>query len=162
MSSHAGPQEWAVLWCYHGNLEPALHQHQESHLMAILPQRHQLHQLPHCQHGKISPNCLFVVLLSYCKWSLNPVCFTSDPSPGAGIFCLTWPLSIVLQLSKMHPDEYQNIIKRLESHYQEFMRSCQGSEMFGEEEKKTMQGNFDKAQKHYTTLVIQLPTHSES
>lgn len=62
----------------------------------------------------------------------------------------------------MHPDEYQNIIKRLEFHYQDFMRSSQGSEMFGEEEKKNMQGNFDKAQKHYSTLVIQLPTYSES
>uniref|UniRef100_A0A8C9XW16 Desmoplakin n=1 Tax=Sander lucioperca TaxID=283035 RepID=A0A8C9XW16_SANLU len=64
-------------------------------------------------------------------------------------------------LSKMRPDEYRNIIKRLETHYQEFMRTSQGSELFGEEEKKTMQGHFDKAQTYYDTLIIQLPAYSE-
>uniref|UniRef100_A0A8C9XXG6 Desmoplakin n=1 Tax=Sander lucioperca TaxID=283035 RepID=A0A8C9XXG6_SANLU len=62
-------------------------------------------------------------------------------------------------LSKMRPDEYRNIIKRLETHYQEFMRTSQGSELFGEEEKKTMQGHFDKAQTYYDTLIIQLPAY---
>ncbi|XP_031150028.1 desmoplakin isoform X3 [Sander lucioperca] len=64
-------------------------------------------------------------------------------------------------LSKMRPDEYRNIIKRLETHYQEFMRTSQGSELFGEEEKKTMQGHFDKAQTYYDTLIIQLPAYKE-
>uniref|UniRef100_A0A8C5GMS1 Desmoplakin a n=1 Tax=Gouania willdenowi TaxID=441366 RepID=A0A8C5GMS1_GOUWI len=40
-------------------------------------------------------------------------------------------------LSKMRPDEYRSILKRLETHYQEFLRHSQGSEMFGDEEKKT-------------------------
>uniref|UniRef100_A0A671YAQ3 Desmoplakin n=1 Tax=Sparus aurata TaxID=8175 RepID=A0A671YAQ3_SPAAU len=62
-------------------------------------------------------------------------------------------------LSNMRPDEYRSIIKRLETHYQEFLRTSQGSEMFGEEEKKTIQGHFDKAQSHYDTLIIQLPTY---
>ena len=61
----------------------------------------------------------------------------------------------------MRPEEYRSIIKRLETHYQEFLRTSQGSEMFGEEEKKTIQGHFDKAQSHYDTLIIQLPTYSE-
>lgn len=65
------------------------------------------------------------------------------------------------QLSKMRPEEYRSIIKRLETHYQEFLRSSQGSEMFGEEDKKTIQGHFDKAQNHYDTLIIQLPSYRE-
>uniref|UniRef100_A0AAX7UP48 Desmoplakin a n=1 Tax=Astatotilapia calliptera TaxID=8154 RepID=A0AAX7UP48_ASTCA len=67
----------------------------------------------------------------------------------------------ITMLSKMRPEEYRNVIKGLETHYQEFMRTSQGSEMFGEEEKKLIQGNFDKAQAHYDTLVIQLPTESQ-
>lgn len=72
-----------------------------------------------------------------------------------------WPLSVAWQLSKMRPDEYRSIIKRLETRYQEFLRTSQGSEMFGEQEKNTIQGHFDKAQSHYDTLIIQLPTYSE-
>ncbi|MEQ2280044.1 hypothetical protein AMECASPLE_015614 [Ameca splendens] len=62
-------------------------------------------------------------------------------------------------LSKMGPEEYRTIIKRLETHYQEFLRTSHGSDMFGEEEKKTMQGQFEKAQQHYDTLIIQLPNY---
>uniref|UniRef100_A0A8C9XTE9 Desmoplakin n=1 Tax=Sander lucioperca TaxID=283035 RepID=A0A8C9XTE9_SANLU len=72
-----------------------------------------------------------------------------------------WLTSCSFCLSKMRPDEYRNIIKRLETHYQEFMRTSQGSELFGEEEKKTMQGHFDKAQTYYDTLIIQLPAYKE-
>ncbi|XP_072220758.1 desmoplakin-A isoform X3 [Leuresthes tenuis] len=64
-------------------------------------------------------------------------------------------------LSNMRPEEYRGIIKRLETHYQEFMQSSRGSEMFGEDDKKTIQGHFDKAQQHYDTLIIQLPTYIE-
>ncbi|XP_072220757.1 desmoplakin-A isoform X2 [Leuresthes tenuis] len=64
-------------------------------------------------------------------------------------------------LSNMRPEEYRGIIKRLETHYQEFMQSSRGSEMFGEDDKKTIQGHFDKAQQHYDTLIIQLPTYKE-
>ncbi|XP_022071779.2 desmoplakin-A isoform X2 [Acanthochromis polyacanthus] len=63
-------------------------------------------------------------------------------------------------LSKMRPEEYRSVIKRLETHYQEFLRTSQGSEMFGEEDKKVIQGHFDKAQTHYDTLIVQLPTYT--
>uniref|UniRef100_A0A8C5GMC7 Desmoplakin a n=1 Tax=Gouania willdenowi TaxID=441366 RepID=A0A8C5GMC7_GOUWI len=56
-------------------------------------------------------------------------------------------------LSKMRPDEYRSILKRLETHYQEFLRHSQGSEMFGDEEKKVIQGHIDQAQTHYDTLI---------
>lgn len=61
----------------------------------------------------------------------------------------------------MRPDEYRSLIKRLETHYQEFLQTSKGSEMFGDDEKKSIQGHFEKAQGHYETLVIQLPTYSE-
>lgn len=64
-------------------------------------------------------------------------------------------------LSKMRPEEYRSIIKRLETHYQEFLHTSQGSEMFGEDERKTIQGHFDKAQNHYDTLIIQLPAYKD-
>ncbi|XP_056276918.1 desmoplakin-A isoform X2 [Pseudoliparis swirei] len=66
----------------------------------------------------------------------------------------------VSMLSKMRPEEYRNIIKQLETHYQEFLHTSKGSEMFGEEEKKKFQGNFDSAQNHYDTLVIQIPAYN--
>ncbi|TNN75848.1 Desmoplakin [Liparis tanakae] len=66
----------------------------------------------------------------------------------------------VSMLSKMRPEEYRNIIKQLETHYQEFLHTSKGSEMFGEEEKKKIQGNFNSAQNHYDTLVIQIPAHN--
>lgn len=61
----------------------------------------------------------------------------------------------------MRPEEYRSIMKRMETHYQEFLRTSQGSELFGEQEKETIQGHVDKAQSHYDTLIIQLPAYSE-
>lgn len=61
----------------------------------------------------------------------------------------------------MRPEEYRSLIKRLETHYQEFLQTSKGSEMFGEDDKNTIQGHFEKAQDHYETLVIQLPAYSE-
>uniref|UniRef100_A0A4W5MGE2 Desmoplakin n=1 Tax=Hucho hucho TaxID=62062 RepID=A0A4W5MGE2_9TELE len=66
-----------------------------------------------------------------------------------------------LTLTMMRPEEFRNIIKSLETHYQEFVRNSHGSEMFGEDEKKRMEGQYAGAQTHYDTLVIGLPTHSE-
>lgn len=82
-------------------------------------------------------------------------------SPSLCLFTYCDPLFIAPQLSKMRPEEYRSLIKRLETHYQEFLQTSKGSEMFGDDEKKTIQGHFEKAQDHYETLVIQLPTYSE-
>ncbi|XP_057713577.1 desmoplakin-A-like isoform X2 [Corythoichthys intestinalis] len=64
-------------------------------------------------------------------------------------------------ISKMRPEEYRSIIKRLETHYQEFLRTSQGCDLFGEEDKITIQNSFDKAQNHYDTLVVQLTGYKE-
>uniref|UniRef100_A0A6Q2Z361 Desmoplakin b n=1 Tax=Esox lucius TaxID=8010 RepID=A0A6Q2Z361_ESOLU len=68
----------------------------------------------------------------------------------------------VHMLSQMRPEEYRSIIKRLETHYQEFLHNSHGSEMFGEDEKKTIEGQYAGAQKHYDTIVINLPAHNQN
>uniref|UniRef100_A0A8C2FMM8 Desmoplakin a n=1 Tax=Cyprinus carpio TaxID=7962 RepID=A0A8C2FMM8_CYPCA len=65
-------------------------------------------------------------------------------------------------LSRMRPEEYRNIIKNLELHYQEFMRNSLGSEMFSDEDKRKMEMQYVGAQTHYDQLVIQLPSYSET
>lgn len=62
----------------------------------------------------------------------------------------------------MRPEEYRNIIKSLEIHYQEFMRNSLGSEMFGDEDKRKMEMQYAGAQSHYDQLVIQLPSYSKT
>lgn len=62
----------------------------------------------------------------------------------------------------MRPEEYRNIIKSLEIHYQEFMRNSLGSEMFGDEDKRKMEMQYAGAQTHYDQLVIQLPGYSKT
>uniref|UniRef100_A0A8C1K6E0 Desmoplakin a n=1 Tax=Cyprinus carpio TaxID=7962 RepID=A0A8C1K6E0_CYPCA len=65
-------------------------------------------------------------------------------------------------LSRMRPEEYRNIIKNLELHYQEFMRNSLGSEMFSDEDKRKMEMQYVGAQTHYDQLVIQLPSYSKT
>ncbi|KAJ3595119.1 hypothetical protein NHX12_004424 [Muraenolepis orangiensis] len=63
-------------------------------------------------------------------------------------------------LSTMRPEEYRSVIKRLETHYQEFLRTSQGSDIFGEDEQKNIKGQFAFAQNHYDGLIVQIPTYS--
>ncbi|XP_018616123.1 desmoplakin-B isoform X2 [Scleropages formosus] len=65
----------------------------------------------------------------------------------------------ISMLAKMRPEEYRNIIRSLETHYQEFQRNCLGSEMFGDEDKKNIETGYTSAQAHYDKLVIQLPAY---
>ncbi|KAM3604382.1 uncharacterized protein V6R79_010310 [Siganus canaliculatus] len=62
-------------------------------------------------------------------------------------------------LSKMPPEEYRKLIKSLETHYQEFLRNSQGSEMFSDEERRKFQENYEQAQNVYETLIYQLTTY---
>ncbi|XP_032624497.1 desmoplakin isoform X3 [Chelonoidis abingdonii] len=64
----------------------------------------------------------------------------------------------IAKLKTMRTEDYQRIITDLEIHYQEFLRNSQGSEMFGDDDKRKIQTQFTDAQKHYQTLVIQLPS----
>ncbi|XP_023128065.2 plectin isoform X2 [Amphiprion ocellaris] len=62
-------------------------------------------------------------------------------------------------LAKMRPEEYRQIIKSLETHYEEFKLSSHGSQMFADEDKRSIENQFTGAQAHYDQLVVQLPTY---
>ncbi|KAL4630997.1 desmoplakin isoform X1 [Arapaima gigas] len=64
-------------------------------------------------------------------------------------------------LAQMRPEEYRSIIKSLETHYQEFRRNCLGSEMFGEEDKRNIETQYNGAQTYYDSLVVLLPGYGE-
>uniref|UniRef100_A0A8C3A980 Desmoplakin n=1 Tax=Cyclopterus lumpus TaxID=8103 RepID=A0A8C3A980_CYCLU len=67
----------------------------------------------------------------------------------------------VSMLSSMRPDEYRQLIKSLETHYEEFKRSSHGSQMFADEDKKSIETQFTGAQTHFDKIVVQLPTYSQ-
>ncbi|XP_042272853.1 desmoplakin-like isoform X2 [Thunnus maccoyii] len=62
-------------------------------------------------------------------------------------------------LAKMRPEEYRQMIKSLETHYEEFKLSSHGSQMFADEDKRGIEKQFNEAQAHYEDLVVQLPTY---
>uniref|UniRef100_A0AAR2M361 Desmoplakin a n=1 Tax=Pygocentrus nattereri TaxID=42514 RepID=A0AAR2M361_PYGNA len=64
-------------------------------------------------------------------------------------------------LSQMKPEEYRNIIKNLELHYQEFLRLSHGSDMFGVEDKAKIEAEYSGAQSHYEVLLTKLPNITE-
>uniref|UniRef100_A0A6Q2XW86 Desmoplakin b n=1 Tax=Esox lucius TaxID=8010 RepID=A0A6Q2XW86_ESOLU len=65
----------------------------------------------------------------------------------------------ISMLSRMRPEEYRSILKSLETHYSEFLQSSQGSEMFKDEDKRSMESQYSGAQSHYDQLVVQLPSY---
>lgn len=68
---------------------------------------------------------------------------------------------VCVQLARMRPEEYRQIIKNLETHFEEFKVSSHGSQMFADEDKRTIENQFTGAQAHYDQLVVQLPTYSQ-
>uniref|UniRef100_A0A8C4GWH8 Desmoplakin b n=1 Tax=Dicentrarchus labrax TaxID=13489 RepID=A0A8C4GWH8_DICLA len=68
----------------------------------------------------------------------------------------------ISMLAKMRPEEYRQIMKNLETHFQEFKVSCHGSQMFVDEDKRAMENQFNGAQAHYDRLVVQLPTYNQT
>ncbi|KAI3368456.1 hypothetical protein L3Q82_025467, partial [Scortum barcoo] len=67
----------------------------------------------------------------------------------------------ISMLAKMRPEEYRQIIKNLETHFEEFKVSCHGSQMFGDEDKRSMENQFNGAQANYKQLVVQLHGYIE-
>uniref|UniRef100_A0A7N8XU24 Desmoplakin b n=1 Tax=Mastacembelus armatus TaxID=205130 RepID=A0A7N8XU24_9TELE len=64
-------------------------------------------------------------------------------------------------LAKMRPEDYRQIFKNLENHFEEFKLSCHNSQMFDDEDKRRMETQVSGAQTHYEQLVVQLPTYSQ-
>lgn len=67
----------------------------------------------------------------------------------------------VLQLAEMRPEEYRKIIKNLETHFAEFKVSCNGSQMFADDDKRAIESEYNGAAAHYDQLVVQLPVYSQ-
>uniref|UniRef100_A0A673Y7U4 Desmoplakin n=1 Tax=Salmo trutta TaxID=8032 RepID=A0A673Y7U4_SALTR len=61
----------------------------------------------------------------------------------------------ITMLSRMRPEEYRSILKGLETHYSEFIHCCHGSEMFKDEDKRSIESQYTGAQAHYDQLVKQ-------
>ncbi|KAM9365280.1 desmoplakin-B [Pholidichthys leucotaenia] len=67
----------------------------------------------------------------------------------------------ISMLAKMRPEEYRQIIKSLETHYDEFIVNSHGSQIFDEEDKRTIEDQVNTAQSHYEQLVVQVPSYVE-
>uniref|UniRef100_A0A7N9AQE0 Desmoplakin b n=1 Tax=Mastacembelus armatus TaxID=205130 RepID=A0A7N9AQE0_9TELE len=65
-------------------------------------------------------------------------------------------------LAKMRPEDYRQIFKNLENHFEEFKLSCHNSQMFDDEDKRRMETQVSGAQTHYEQLVVQLPTYKQT
>uniref|UniRef100_A0A8C7HVN1 Desmoplakin n=1 Tax=Oncorhynchus kisutch TaxID=8019 RepID=A0A8C7HVN1_ONCKI len=65
----------------------------------------------------------------------------------------------VTMLSRMRPEEYRSILKSLEAHYSEFTHCCHGSEMFKDEDKRSIESQYTGAHAHYDRLLVQLPEY---
>lgn len=70
-------------------------------------------------------------------------------------------MCVYVQLARMRPEEYHRIIKNLESHYEEFKLASYGSQMFVDEDKRSLENQYTGAQAHYDQLVVQLPAYSQ-
>ncbi|KAM6938946.1 desmoplakin-B [Lycodopsis pacificus] len=65
----------------------------------------------------------------------------------------------VSTVSRMRPEAYRQLIKSLETHYEEFILSSHGSQMFADEDKRSIENQFTGAQAHYEQMVVQLPNY---
>ncbi|KAM4574480.1 uncharacterized protein V3H82_009165 isoform 2-T2 [Fundulus diaphanus] len=65
----------------------------------------------------------------------------------------------ISMLSKMRPEEYRQILRKLEAHYEEFKVSSHDSELIVDEDMRNMENQVNGAHAHYNKLVVELPTH---
>ncbi|XP_034738406.1 desmoplakin-like isoform X13 [Etheostoma cragini] len=65
----------------------------------------------------------------------------------------------ISMLSSMRPEEYRQLIKSLETHYDEFRVNSHGSQVFTDDDKRAIENQFTGAQDHYEQIVVQLPTY---
>uniref|UniRef100_I3JGQ8 Desmoplakin b n=1 Tax=Oreochromis niloticus TaxID=8128 RepID=I3JGQ8_ORENI len=68
----------------------------------------------------------------------------------------------ITMLAKMRPEEYRKMIKSMETHYDEFILNSVNSQMFADEDKRSIENQVNDAQSHYEQLVVQIPTYTEA
>ncbi|KAF4088598.1 hypothetical protein AMELA_G00056630 [Ameiurus melas] len=66
----------------------------------------------------------------------------------------------ITMLSKMKPEEYRNIIKGLEHHYEEFRRLSHQSNLFEDADKKKIEAEYSSAQTHYDQIITKVQTNT--
>uniref|UniRef100_A0A3P8QZS9 Desmoplakin b n=1 Tax=Astatotilapia calliptera TaxID=8154 RepID=A0A3P8QZS9_ASTCA len=59
----------------------------------------------------------------------------------------------ISMLAKMRPEEYRKMIKSMETHYDEFIVNSVNSQMFADEDKRSIENQVNDAQTHYEQLV---------
>ncbi|XP_061615377.1 plectin a isoform X6 [Phyllopteryx taeniolatus] len=62
----------------------------------------------------------------------------------------TWNISMFKTLTV---EEYRLALRNLEQHYQDFLRDSQDSQAFGAEDRMQVESSYNKANRHYNTLV---------
>ncbi|XP_053537724.1 desmoplakin-A isoform X1 [Ictalurus punctatus] len=64
-------------------------------------------------------------------------------------------------LSKMKPEEYRNIIKSLEHHYEEFRRLSHQSNLFEDADKRKIEADYSSAQTYYDQIITQSQSNTK-
>ncbi|CAN9503672.1 unnamed protein product [Ophioblennius macclurei] len=62
----------------------------------------------------------------------------------------TWNVTM---FKTLRVEEYRLALRNLETHYQDFLRDSQDSEMFAAEDRMQVESNYNKANQHYNTMV---------
>ncbi|XP_051920528.1 plectin isoform X25 [Hippocampus zosterae] len=59
----------------------------------------------------------------------------------------------ITMLKSMKPDEYRQMMRNLELHYQDFMRDSQDSQLFGPDDRLHVEGDYTKTTQHFDSLL---------
>ncbi|XP_077383781.1 plectin isoform X7 [Festucalex cinctus] len=59
----------------------------------------------------------------------------------------------ITMLKSMKPEEYRQMMRNLELHYQDFMRDSQDSELFGPDDHLHIEGDYTKSTQHFDSLL---------
>uniref|UniRef100_A0A672GV28 Plectin n=1 Tax=Salarias fasciatus TaxID=181472 RepID=A0A672GV28_SALFA len=62
----------------------------------------------------------------------------------------TWNVTM---FKTLRVEEYRLALRNLETHYQDFLRDSQDSQMFAAEDRMQVESNYNKANQHYNTMV---------
>ncbi|XP_035804390.2 plectin a isoform X32 [Amphiprion ocellaris] len=62
----------------------------------------------------------------------------------------TWNITM---FKTLRVEEYRLALRNLEQHYQDFLRDSQDSQMFGAEDRMQVESNYNRANRHYNTMV---------
>lgn len=63
------------------------------------------------------------------------------------------PMFLIFQLKTMKPEEYRQVMRNLELHYQDFMRDSQDCQQFGPDDRMQIEGEYNKCVKHFDDLI---------